>query len=101
MRKTTHLFSPEWCSCSTLHDVKKIDPSLLITNKERRKVYWYHSGENKCVVLRIGCRPYLWKGVYMGFPISNFTHAFLSKDMDEFANDGAIQYSSFAKQKKT
>ena len=36
----------------------------------------------------------------MGFPISNFTHAFLSKDMDEFANDGAIQYSSFAKQKK-
>jgi hypothetical protein len=37
----------------------------------------------------------------MGFPISNFTHAFLSKDMDEFANDGAIQYSSFAKQKKT
>ena len=38
----------------------------MITNKERRKVYWCHSGENKCVVLRIGCRPYSWKWVYKG-----------------------------------
>ena len=73
MHKTTHLFCPEWCS-STLHDAKKFYSSLLITNKERRKVYRCHSGKNKCVIyLRIGCRPYLWKWVYNQYKRSKYT----------------------------
>jgi hypothetical protein len=51
---------PEWWS-STIHYEKKFNPSLSIINEERRKVYWHHSGQKKCVVLRIDCLPYLWK----------------------------------------
>jgi hypothetical protein len=36
MRKTTHLFWPEWCS-STLHDVKKIWPFPLHYKQRKEK----------------------------------------------------------------